>query len=278
MSLNNLKSTKEFWIGIFLFGSMTILSILSPLLARFDPDDQINPSQNQYQSPTWKHWFGTDQFGRDVFSRILYGGRISLVIALCVVFLSIVIGGIYGIVSGYFGGLLDQILMRVVDLFLSFPVIFLAITCMALFGSGILMLIIVLTLTGWMDVARLVRAEVHSIKNRPFILKARSSGLGRAKIIWGHIIPNVLITIFAFSVIRLADIILIESALSFIGLGVSPPMASWGSILSDSRQVIGSAWWLMVFPGMAILFATMGLNLIGKGIYSKYKGADAKLT
>lgn len=251
------------WIWMI---AIILLTLLAPWAAKYDPDAQPAPSEERFLPPSVKRVFGTDQFGRDVYARVLHGGRVSLFIALSVVMFSVMIGSAYGAVSGYFGGWIDRILMRLVDLFLSFPLIFLAVTCMALFGSGLPMLIIVLTLTGWMDIARLIRAEVQSIKSRPYILKARASGFNTAQILFKHLLPNVLITILTFSVIRIADIILIESALSFIGLGVQPPTASWGSIINDGRSVLDSAWWLTLFPGMAILFTTISLNFIGKGL------------
>jgi len=266
MKLFRFKGNRQIWVGLMVLGSMIILTILSPLITRYDPNAQVEPALSRYQSPSWEHWFGTDQFGRDVFSRVLFGGRISLIIAVSVVFLSVMIGVCYGAVSGYFGGLVDQILMRFVDLFLSFPVIFLVVTCMALFGSGISLLIVVLTLTGWLDIARLIRAEVNALKQRPFILKARAAGLRTLRIIGRHLIPNVVITMIAIAVIRVADIILIETALSFIGLGVQPPTASWGSVINDGRLVLTSAWWVTLFPGMAIILTTMSLYVIGDGI------------
>ncbi|MDW7680608.1 MAG: ABC transporter permease [bacterium] len=252
--------------GTLILCLILIVTILSPLIIKYDPDTQNSPSQNQYQAPSSKHLFGTDKFGRDVFSRVLFGGRISLFIALSVVVFSIFIGCFYGAIAGYFGGILDQILMRFLDLFLSFPIIFLAITCMALFGTGIFMLIIVLTLTGWMDIARLVRAEVFSLKQQPFILKAKAAGLSNKRIIAIHLIPNVVITLVAFAIIRIVDIILLESALSFIGIGVQPPTASWGSLISEGKLVLDFAWWLTFFPGSAILLTTFSLNMIGNGI------------
>ena len=266
MILLRSKKNFQFWAGFMILGSIILLTTISPWIVRYDPDSQVEPALNRYKGPSMKHWFGTDQFGRDVSARVLYGGRISLYVALSVVLLSLIIGSCYGAVSGYFGGILDHILMRFVDLFLSFPIVFLAVTCMALFGSRILLLIVVLALTGWMDIARLIRAEVHSLKQRPFILKARSTGIKTSRIIGNHLIPNVLVTLIAVAVIRMADIILIESALSFIGLGVQAPTASWGSMINDGRFVLSSAWWISLFPGLGIVLTTISLNLIGNGM------------
>ncbi len=263
------QNARTFKTGILLFGLILTLSLLGPWLCRYKPD-QLDPSSKaSYQLPSCQHFFGTDKLGRDVFSRVLQGGRISLSIAISVVSLSVLIGVTYGAISGYFGGLLDQILMRLVDILLSFPVIFLALACMALFGQGLVTLIVVLALMSWMDIARLVRGDVQSMKNEPFILKARASGLQKRNIIFHHLIPNAAATITSVAVLRMADVILIESALSFLGLGVQPPMASWGSIIHDGRQTLLSAWWITVFPGSAIVMTTMSLNMIGEGIFKK---------
>jgi peptide/nickel transport system permease protein len=254
------------YTGLILLSVILLMVISAHWIVQFNPDTPIDPANNRYSKPSCRHWFGTDQFGRDVFSRVLFGGRITLLIAFSVVILSVLLGGVYGALSGYIGGILDHILMRIIDVFLSFPVIFLAITCMAIFGSDMFFLILVLALTGWMDIARMVRAEVISLKGQNFIVRARALGLKTTTIIGKHILPHLLFTVFAFSILRMADIILIESALSFIGLGVQPPTASWGSIINDGRQVLETAWWIVLFPGLAILISIISLNLIGQGI------------
>jgi len=267
--LVTIRQKFQFWTGLFILSLIVLAAIFSPAIAKFDPNDQNDPITNGYQEPNSKHWFGTDKFGRDIFSRVLFGSRVSLLITISVVLLSTIFGSIYGAASGYFGGIIDQGLMRLVDLFLSFPIVFLAVTCLALFSSGIFTLIIILSLTSWMDIARLVRAEVHSLKQRPFILKAKAVGLSTGRIILFHLLPNVFAIIIVFSIIRMADIILLESALSYIGLGTQPPTASWGSIISDGKEVLGSAWWITFFPGLAILLTTISLNFIGNGIKSR---------
>ncbi len=255
------------WTGsVIILGLIIFSSVAAPWVTSYDPNTQISPASNRYSPPSAQHWFGTDQFGRDVFARVIYGGRISLFVALSVVVFSVLFGTLYGAISAYLGKAWDRLLMRLVDMLLAFPVVFLAVTCMALFGTGLLWLIIVLTLTSWMDVARLVRAEVLSLKQRAFILKARSVGLRTARILLHHLIPNVMATVLAVAVIRVADIILIESALSFLGLGVQPPVASWGSVINDGRTVLSFAWWLTVFPGLAIILTIMSLHHVGESL------------
>lgn len=265
----SLRHNQQLWQNLLLVGLIAMIVLLAPWFLKYDPYLQVEPSTTAYTPPSLQHWFGTDQFGRDVFVRVLYGGRLSLFIALSVVLFSVSFGTLYGAVSGFLGGLWDEIMMRLVDILLAFPVIFLAVICMALFGTGIFWLIVVLTITSWMDVARLVRAEVHSIKQRPYIMKARAAGLKKIRILLQHILPNVMATVTTVAVIRVADIILLESALSFLGLGVRPPAASWGSIISDGRTVLASAWWIALFPGLSIVVTIMSLQKLGESLQIK---------
>jgi peptide/nickel transport system permease protein len=263
------KYNRQLLLGLSLLGLILALSMAAPWITRHDPEALESPALTRHLPPSSQHFLGTDQFGRDIFARLLYGGRISLLIGFTVVFCSVVFGTAYGAIAGYFGGFWDQILMRLADILLAFPLIFLAVTLTALFGAGLKWLILILIATGWMDVARVVRSEILSLKERPFILKARAAGLGRRRIIFRHLIPNTCMTVIAVAVLRVADIILIESALSFLGLGVQPPAASWGSILSDGKAVFPLAWWMTAFPGLAIILTTTSFNLIGDGLQAQ---------
>ena len=263
-----MKYNRQLVMGLSLLGLMLAASIVAPLISRHDPNALESPAETRYALPSSEHWFGTDQFGRDVFTRILYGGRISLLIALAVVICAVAFGALYGAISGYFGGMWDQILMRVVDALLAFPLVFLTVTLMAIFGTGLKWLIIILILGSWMDIARLVRAEVLSLKQRPFIARARAAGLPTSRILFRHLLPNTLTTLLAAAILRVADVILIESALSFLGLGAQPPTASWGAILNDGKAVLATAWWITTFPGLAIVIAVLSFNLIGEGLRS----------
>ncbi len=268
------KHNRQLLSGISLLGLIVLLSLAAPLITRHDPDAQEAPAQTRLLPPCWQHPFGTDHLGRDVFARVLHGGRISLLAGFAVVAGALAFGAFYGAVSGYAGGFWDQILMRVADLLLAFPIIFLAVTCMALFGTGLKWLIIVLAAGSWMDVARIVRAEILSLKERPFILKARVAGLHAPRIIFRHILPNLFEIVTAAAVLRMADIILVESALSFLGLGVQPPTASWGSILNDGKAVLAVAWWVTAFPGLAIIVTVLSFHLIGEGLHAREKYAE----
>lgn len=245
-------------------GFVLAVGIFAPYFTPHDPFRQI--LVQRYQPPSWHHLFGTDQFGRDVLSRLLIGSRISLGLGVAVTTLALLIGTTLGAVAGYWGGKLDTVLMRIVDLLLSFPLIYFLVTCVALFGTNWSILVLVMALTSWMDIARLVRAEVLSLKERDFIKAAQVLGYRRRRIVFRHLLPNALSPIIAFAALRLADVILLESSLSFIGLGVQPPAVSWGSIIRDGRDVIASAWWIVAFPGLAIMLTALGLNWIGAGL------------
>jgi peptide/nickel transport system permease protein len=260
------NNNRQLLAGLSLLGFILALSMAAPWITAHDPEALEAPALTRHLPPSLQHVLGTDQFGRDIFARLLYGGRISLLIGIAVVFCGVVFGTAYGAVSGYVGGFWDQILMRLVDILLAFPIVFLAVALTALFGAGLKWLILILIVTSWMDVARLVRSEILSLKERPFILKARAAGLSPRRIIFRHLIPNTGMTVLAVAVLRVADVILIESALSFLGLGVQPPAASWGSILNDGKAAFPVAWWMTAFPGLAIMLTTTSFNLIGEGL------------
>lgn len=268
--ISPVKNNRALLLGLLIVSAMLLSSLFPGLFAAHAPDEQVSPATTRFLPPSSQHWFGTDQFGRDVFSRVLYGGRISLVVAGAVVLLATFLGTGYGLVSGYLGGWFDHLLMRVLDVFLSFPVLFIAVVAMALFSSGLGWLILVLSLTSWMDIARLVRAEVLSLKSRPFILRTRLAGLPPLSVMAHHIVPNLLATVSTVAILRAADIILIESSLSFLGLGVQPPTASWGAIIADGRAAMAFAWWLIAFPAIAIILTILGFHLAGEGLKSAY--------
>jgi peptide/nickel transport system permease protein len=220
--------------------------------------------------PSFNHPFGTDKFGRDVFSRVLHGGRISLSIALIVVLLSIVIGILYGAISGYAGGFLDNVMMRILDFLLAFPLIFLLIAVVAIFNPGTWFLVLLLSLTGWMDTARLVRAEVLTIKSRDYILAAKGFGFSNIYILINHIIPNSITPVFVSIPLKIGEVILLESALSFLGIGIQSPTPSWGNIISDGQDVLFQAWWVSFFPGLLIVITVMCFNFISEGLRIYY--------
>jgi peptide/nickel transport system permease protein len=222
-----------------------------------------DPDISQGRFETQFFLLGSDEYGRDVFSRMIYGTRVSLGIGIFALLLSLFIGITIGLISGYKGGIIDNIFMRFVDIVLAFPTIFLILLIVGLYGNSILLIVLFLGITTWMDVARLVRSQVNSLKNENFILAARASGFTNFRIIFHHILPNVITPVLVNAAFRIGNIIIAESALSFIGIGVRPPIASWGSILNDGKDAISNAWWISAFPGILITITVISFNFIG---------------
>ncbi|NUO81536.1 ABC transporter permease [candidate division KSB1 bacterium] len=239
-----------------------MLCAFAPEMAPHDPFAQV--LSQRYQAPSWDHLLGTDQFGRDVLSRLLIGTRITLGLGLAVTTLALTLGMLLGSAAGYIGGKLDALIMRAADLLLAFPLIYLLVTCVAFFGSHWGVLVLMMSLTSWMDIARMVRAEVMSLKARDFIKAAQVLGFSRRRIIFLHLLPNALAPVIAFAALRLADVILLEASLSFLGLGVQPPAVSWGSVIRDGRDVLASAWWIATFPGLALVLTALALNRLAE--------------
>ena len=250
--------------GLILVGGMSLAAILAPLLAPFDPN-AINVDA-MLRTPSAAHWLGTDALGRDVLSRILFGARVSLWVGFVAVGISSAIGLVLGLVAGYFGRLTDEIIMRGVDVMLCFPSFFLILAVIAFLEPSLVTIMAVIGLTSWMGVARLVRAETLSLRGRDFVLAAKVAGAGPLRIIFRHILPNALAPVLVSATLGVAGAILVESSLSFLGLGVQPPDASWGNMLLDGKEVLEIAPWLSVFPGLAILFTVLGYNLLGESL------------
>lgn len=265
---------REFWprfrrnrlalSGLILVATLFLVSILAPWLAPYDPNHiDINAI---LMPPDTNHLMGTDSLGRDVLSRIIYGARISLKVGFVAVGLATLIGVILGALAGYYGGWVDNVLMRLVDLMLCFPTFFLILAVIALLEPSIWNIMVIIGVTSWMGVARLVRAEFLSLKEREFIQAARALGARDSRIIFRHLLPNALAPVMVSATLGVAGAILTESALSFLGLGVQPPTPSWGNILTAGKDNIEIAWWLSVFPGLAILITVLSYNLLGEGI------------
>lgn len=241
-----------------------VVSLLAPLIAPYDPG--AIDLKNVLAPPSGQHWFGTDQLGRDVLSRMIWGARISLKVGFVATGLAILIGTILGAVAGYYGGWIDAAVMRFVDMMLCFPTFFLILAVIAFLEPSIWNIMIVIGLTGWMGVTRLVRADFISLRERDFVTAARAIGANDARIIFLHILPNALASILVAATLGIAGAILTESALSFLGIGVQPPTPSWGNILTAGKDNIDIAWWLSLYPGLAILITVVGYNLLGEGI------------
>ncbi len=250
--------------GFIIILAVFILAMLATWIAPYDPDD-INVKAILLE-PSAQHWMGTDGLGRDVLSRMLYGGRISLLVGLVAVGISTAIGILLGALAGYYRGWVDTLIMRLVDVMLSIPSFFLILAVIAFLTPSIYNVMIVIGLTSWMGVTRLVRAEFLSLSSREFVQAARALGAKDARLIFTHLLPNSLTPIIVSSVLGVAGAVLLESGLSFLGLGVQAPQASWGNILSDGKNYIQFAWWLSLFPGLAILMTVLGYNLLGEGL------------
>jgi peptide/nickel transport system permease protein len=250
-------------------GSLVVLllfavSLLAPWIAPCDPS-AIDLKQI-LAAPSSAHPFGTDQLGRDVLSRMIWGARISLKVGFVATGIAILLGAILGAVSGYYGRWVDAVIMRFVDIMLCFPAFFLILAVIAILEPSIWNIMIIIGLTGWMGITRLVRADFISLKERDFVLAARVIGASDLRIIFIHILPNAMASILVAATLGIAGAILTESALSFLGIGVQPPTPSWGNILTAGKDNIDIAWWLSLYPGLAILVTVLGYNLLGEGI------------
>lgn len=250
--------------GLVIIAALASVAILAPIVAPHSPT-AINV-YNVLSPPSLEHPLGTDELGRDVLSRMIWGSRVSLKVGFIAVGIAISIGTFLGAIAGYYGGKIDAVIMRFVDIMLAFPTFFLILAVIAIVEPSISTIMIVIGLTGWMDVSRLVRAEFLTLKERDFIAAAKAFGATDFRIIFRHIIPNALSPVFVAAAFGIAGSILIESGLSFLGLGVQPPDPSWGNILTSGKDNITVAWWLSLFPGMAILVTVLSYNLVGEGL------------
>ena len=247
-------------VVVFLF----IISFLAPLISPYDPAE-FHLSQI-LEAPSWQHLLGTDELGRDVLSRMIYGAQISLKVGFVAVGIATLIGMVLGALAGYYGGLIDSAIMRLVDIMLCFPSFFLILAVIALLEPSIWNIMIVIGLTSWMGVARLVRAELMTLKQRDYVAAARVLGANDERIIFRHLLPNAMAPVLVSATLGVAGAILTESALSFLGIGVQPPTPSWGNILTAGKDNISVAWWLSLYPGLAILITVLAYNLLGEGL------------
>jgi peptide/nickel transport system permease protein len=251
-------------VGFLIVGLLCLVALSAPWLAPYDP--QAIDTWHILESPSKAHLLGTDPLGRDCLSRLIYGARISLLVGIVAVGIATVIGTILGALAGFYGKWIDGLIMRFVDIILCFPTIFLIMAVIAFLEPSILNIMAVIGLTSWMGVARLVRAEFLSLRQRDFVLAARISGASNARIVFSHILPNAVAPILVATTLGVGGAILTESALSFLGIGVQPPTPSWGNMLTEGKDNLEIAWWLSMFPGLAILVTVLGYNLLGEGL------------
>lgn len=261
-----LKKNKMALLGLVILVILFLLAIFADVIADYDTVVIKQNLANRLKGPSAEHWLGTDEFGRDIFARLIHGARVSLKVGIVAVGISIVCGGILGALAGYYGGRLDNIIMRIMDIFLAVPSILLAIAIVSALGPSIINLMVAISVSNIPRYARIVRASVLSIRDQEFVEAARAIGANNARIIFRHIIPNSLAPVIVQGTLGVASAILSTAGLSFIGLGIQPPAPEWGSMLSGGRQYLRYAWWVTTFPGVAIMITILSLNLLGDGL------------
>ncbi len=265
--LRKLIENKGAIFGLIMVLGVIVSAAFAPVLSPHDPIAQ--DVEKRLLPPMWQtgaepqYILGTDHLGRDIVSRLIYGARISIVISVSAVAFSAVLGTLIGLLSGFYGGKVDNIFMRIADVQLAFPFILLAIAIIAVLGPNLQNIIIVMGITGWVIYARVVRAEVLSLREKEFITSVRALGGSNGRIIFHHLLPNVIPPIIVIITLEMARMIIMEAALSFLGLGIQPPTPSWGGMLADGRVYLATSWWLATFPGLVIMLVVLGINLLG---------------
>jgi oligopeptide transport system permease protein len=248
--------------------------ILGPILSAYGYAEQN--LDNTFAPPSAQHWLGTDQLGRDLLVRVLYGGRISLGVGLCATFVALTIGVVYGAVAGYLGGRVDAVMMRLVDIMYALPFTIFVILLMVFFGRNIVLLFVAIGAVEWLTMARIVRGQIMALKKMEFIEAARSLGYGHRRIIFRHLLPNALGPIIVYTTLTIPAVMLLEAFLSFLGLGVQPPMSSWGTLIKDGAEKMEEYWWLLVFPGALFSLTLFSLNFLGDGLRDALDVRSAK--
>jgi peptide/nickel transport system permease protein/oligopeptide transport system permease protein len=243
---------------------LVVVGVAGPWMAPYDPLDQ--DLSKSLLRPSWQHWFGTDSFGRDILSRVLYGARISLLVGIASQGIAFALGVAMGIVSGYYGGKVDALIMRLADVTLAFPTLLLLIAITAAFQPGLTVVFVAIGIVGWAGLARLVRSQTLVVRELDFVQAARALGMNDLRLLARHVLPNTLAPAIIAVTLGMAGAILLEAALSFIGLGAQPPTPSWGSMISDGRDFLRTAPWISLFPGLAIGLVVLGFNLFGDGL------------
>ena len=259
-----LRKNKLAVFGLVTIIVVTICCVVGPWLSPYTYDQQV--LENTFSPPTAAHWLGTDQLGRDLLVRLLYGGRVSLGVGLCATVVALTIGVTYGAIAGFFGGKLDAFMMRAVDIMYSLPFAIFVIMLMVFFGRNIVLLFVAIGAVEWLTMARIVRGQVMAVKRMEFIDAARSLGFGRRRIIFRHILPNILGPIIVYTTLTIPSVMLLEAFLSFLGLGVQPPMSSWGGLIKEGAEKMEEYPWLLIFPGTLFSLTLLSLNFLGDGL------------
>jgi len=259
-------------VALIILVVIVLVGILAPLIAPYDPAAQPDIVGLKSQSPSLAHPFGTDPYSRDVLSRVLYGARLSLVIGILATFVSLTLGVAYGAIAGYVGGLLDAVMMRILDAFLSIPRLLLLLGVLVAWPHlSIAALILFLGLTGWFGLSRIVRGQVLALKHAEFVTAARALGASRRRILARHLLPNLVSPIAVAATIGVGHVIVLEAGLSFLGIGVPQPLASWGNIIQDGADQVATLWWMSLFPGLFMVLTVMTLNILAEALRDFYE-------
>lgn len=275
-----LKSPKGL-TGFVLIAGVVFVALFAPMLTAHDPAQQT--LEIRFQPPVfdedgkWDHLLGGDNLGRDILARVLYGSRTSILVALLVVFNAMVLGSVLGAIAGYFGGVVDAVVMRIADFQLSFPFILVALLMLAIVGPGFWTMVFALSVALWVRFARLVRGETLKIRELEYIQAAKSIGVGHPSIILGHVIPNVVPTIIVLATFDIAEVVILEAAISFLGLGTQPPTPSWGAMISEGRNYLYENYWMALGPGIGIMITSIAINLFGDFLRDTYDPRQERL-
>lgn len=260
-----LKGNRLAMVGVAIIATLILMAIFADLLAPYDPL-QGDLNTQRLLPPSWAHLMGTDDLGRDIWSRIVYGSRLTLMVVGLVAVIATPVGLLVGTIAGYFGGIVDTVLMRITDIFLAFPQLVLALAFVAALGPGIENAIIAISITSWPPYARLARAETLTVRNADYIAATRLQGASATRIIWGHVVPMCLSSVVIRVTLDMAGIILTAAGLGFLGLGAQPPQPEWGAMIAEGRQFIINYWWVATMPGVAIFLVSLGFNFLGDGL------------
>jgi peptide/nickel transport system permease protein len=261
------RSTRSARIGLTIIIALYVIALLAPVLEPYDPERLLDTIGLVGMPPSLAHPLGTDLTSRDVLSRIIDGARISLSVGFLAVLLSMTVGTLYGAIAGFAGGLTDTVMMRIIDALLSVPRILILIAITSLWDSlSLPALIVLIGLTGWFGVSRIVRGQVLALSTREFVVSARALGAGGWHVLGRHILPNVLSPVIVAATLGVSNVIILETGLSYLNLGVEPPQASWGSIITDGSEQVAAVWWISLFPGLAIMLTVMAFNIVGDGL------------
>ena len=266
MAMRRFRENRLAAYSIYVILFFYAAAILAPILAPYDPAAIPDVMTNRYLPPSWTHAFGTDEFGRDLFSRALYGARVSLSVGLLAMIIAKSVGTMYGAVSAYFGGIVDAILMRILDVWIAFPTFYLMLMLVGVFEANLLVLVLILGLTAWPGTARFIRGEILSLKNQQFTEAARAIGLPAHQIIVKHLIPSALSPVLVTAALAVAGMIGAEAGLSFLGLGIRPPTPSWGNMVSAGKDNLLNAWWVAFFPGGLLTLTLISFSLLADGL------------